>query len=69
MKGFQGVVTIVLLIQTLLIGALYLSVAETQEDLSIYLDIYERKFNEVVNATEGVFISLENFRLESKNNF
>jgi hypothetical protein len=58
MKGFQGVVTIVLIIQTLLIGALYLSIAEMQEDLSIYLDIFENKFNDVI-------WEVETFRLQS----
>ena len=65
MKGFQGVVTIVLIIQTLLIGALYLSVAETQEDLSIYLDIYENKFNDVISSVEDVWASVETLRRQS----
>jgi len=66
MKGFKEIVTAFLFIQTLAVVALYLHIAEMKEDLSIYLDIYERKFNEVINATERVYVSVENFRFESR---
>ena len=54
MKGFQGVVIIILLVQTFMVGLMYLSVLEMQEDLSIYLDIYEIKFNDVINSVDNV---------------
>jgi len=65
MKGFQVVVTIILLIQTLLLGSIYISVAEIEDDFSVYLDIYENKFNDVISSVDDVWASIETFRRQS----
>ena len=65
MKGFQVVVTIIFLIQTLLLGSIYISVAEIEDDFSVYLDIYENKFNDVISSVDDVWASIETFRRQS----